>query len=75
MNEHMAINEVLFMQIRLFRQFRERYAKSPKTANDLWDRFGIWSYIEDCYDIFHLMGDESILDDIADLMKLKGAVI
>ena len=54
------INEILFMEIRLLGEFCQKYK--------------IWQYIESCYDVFHINGDEYNLDEISTVLKAKGAI-
>ena len=75
MNVSIGINEVLFMEMRLFRQFRERFGQSASKTNELWNAYGIWNYIEDCYNTLHVSGDEYILSDITEILRSKGAFI
>lgn len=58
------LDEVLFMQARLFRMFRESKGLSAEEANRVFDSQGIWAFLESCYDALHLEGDEAILSDI-----------
>ena len=71
----MMINEVLFMEVRLLRQFCEEHGLSMASANSLFDAHGIWHYIEECYDVLHMSGDEYILGDIDGILAAKGAVL
>ena len=66
------IDEVLFAQVRLFRMFCERFGLEPSSGNSLWNEFGIWGFIEGCYDTLHLSGDESALDDIQTKLAFHG---
>jgi len=66
------MNEITFMEIRLFRMFRERYNKQAKDVNQLFEKYGIWTYIEECYDTLHVMSDECALRDITDILVTNG---
>lgn len=68
------LNEVLFMEIRLFRLFLGRTGLSPVQANRLFKEQRIWSYIEDCYDSLHLQGDETILEEIMGILNARKAL-
>lgn len=54
------IDEVLYMQVRIFRMFCERTSIDPQVANRLFLQAGVWRYIAECFDILHLGGDELI---------------
>ena len=69
------IDEILFMEARLLRQFTERYHIDHLKANTLFNQYKIWDYIERCYDYFHTCGDDYILDDITEVLHAKGAMI
>ncbi len=67
------LDEVLFMETRLFSEFLLRFSMKPKDANRIFEQYGIWNYIEQCYDVLHMSGDEYILNDIVLILKRKGA--
>ena len=69
------LNEVLFMEVRLFRQFCEKRGLPAASVNNLFNSYGIWQFIEDCYDVLHMSGDEYILNDIGNILRAKGAAI
>ena len=66
------IDEVLFAQVRLFRMFYERFGLDPSSANSLWNEFGVWEFVEGCYDSLHLSGDEAALVDIQAKLAFQG---
>lgn len=66
------INEILFMEIRLFRMFHEKHHLSMKEVSLLFEQFGIWNYIESCYEALHVSGDECALNDIEQILNSKG---
>lgn len=67
------LDEVLFMQMRLFRMYREHAGLSPKACNALFQEQGIWDFIADCYDYLHLEGDDAVLLDIEAKLANRGA--
>ena len=68
----MATNEILNMQVRLFRKFTQRHQLVPTEAIRLFDRFDILGFIAECYELLHVSGDESILDDVDSIMRNRG---
>lgn len=66
------IDEVLYMEARIFRQFCSTYGYSAAKANGLFNVHKIWQYIESCYDLFHTCGDEYILNDVAAVLQKEG---
>lgn len=69
------LDEVLFMQVRLFRLFRERTGLSSASANEMWEANDIWGFVSRCYDSLHLGGDELALDDVFAKLRHQGAVL
>ncbi|MBR1685153.1 MAG: DUF3791 domain-containing protein [Clostridia bacterium] len=69
------LDEVLFMETRLLRQFGKRFHIDSIGTNSLFNKYGIWDYLERCYDYFHTCGDEYILDDITEVLRAKGVAI
>lgn len=69
------LNETLYMQTRLFRLFCNENKIDSKRANDLFLRYKIWDYIDKCYGLLHLSGDESALDDINKILSRNGVAL
>ena len=66
------IDEVLYMQVRIFRMFCERAGTDPRVANRLFLQAGVWKYIVDCFDSLHLGGDELVYEDVQRLLRRQG---
>lgn len=66
------LNELIFFETRIFRMFCEKLQVSPVDANKLFEKYGIWKYIEDTYDMLKLNGDECAVNDIWEILKVKG---
>ena len=69
------INEMLYMENRLFRMFQDQYHTTPARTNQIFNAHQIWNYIEQTYDMLHLNGDESALAEIVSLLRVNGAVL
>ena len=69
------LDEVLFMEMRVFIEFLHRFSMKPKDANYIFEKHGIWNYIEDCYDVLHMNGDEYVLNDVVMILQKKGALL
>ena len=69
------IDEVLYMEARIFREFHSRFGFSSRKANEIFNQYKIWEYIESCYDLFHTCGDEYILNDIVSVLRKEGVAI
>lgn len=66
------LDEIIFFEARVFRRFCEQVKVSPTEANKLFDKYGIWKYIEDGYDMLHLSSDECAIEDILEILKVNG---
>lgn len=66
------LNEVVFFETRIFRMFCEKLKVSPVDANKLFEKYGIWKYIEDTYDMLHLSSDEYALKNILEILMVNG---
>lgn len=72
MNE---IDQLLFMQVRILRLAAEEWETTVQKASEIFDRYGIYKYIEECYDVFHMEGDYAVLDEIRTYLRCKGVDI
>lgn len=52
--------------------FCENLQVSPVDANKLFEKYGIWKYIEDTYDMLHLSSDEYALKNILEILRVNG---
>lgn len=69
------INELLYMETRVFREFCNRYHLPSEKVNNIFNSHNIWNYIESCYELLHVNGDDYILKDIECLLKKQGVVL
>lgn len=70
----MLLDEVLYMEVRIFREFLERFKIKAADAYALFERNDIWGYIESCYDVLHMNGDECVLNDVQRILSRNGAI-
>ncbi len=70
----MLLDEVLYMEVRIFREFLQRFKMKASDAYRVFEENEIWSYIESCYDTLHMSGDECVMDDIQRILKRNGAL-
>lgn len=71
----MLLDEVLYMEVRVFREFLKRSQMKPAEAYDLFERNDIWHYIESCYDVLHMAGDECVLNDICRILRKNEVLV
>lgn len=64
--------QILYMQARMLRQAAEKWDISMEDVTKIFVKYGVLQYIEECYGIFHVQGDEAILEDIGQYLKNRG---
>lgn len=69
------IDEILYMETRVFSDFCKSKNISAREANRLFNLCDIWNYIETCYDSLHLSGDDSVMADVEMIMRKRGALL
>ena len=52
--------------------FCEKLKVSHVDANKLFEKYGIWKYIEDTYEMLHLSSDEYALKNILEILRVNG---
>lgn len=67
--------QIIYMQTRIVRLASERWNMSIKDVVEMFSRFEVLQYIENCFGIFHMEGDEVILEDVTEYIRNKGAVV
>lgn len=63
------------MQCWVFRMAQMKWKISAKYCAKLFEKYDIWGFIEECYDILHLNGYSCVLSDIEILLKNKGVMV
>ena len=67
--------QILFMQTRLVRAASEEWNMTLSEVNELFEKYGIYRYISDCWGIFHVEGDMAVLYDIRDYLRSKEVAV
>ena len=67
--------QITFMQARIVRLATQEWGLSMHAVNALFQKYGIYAYIEKFWDPFHIEGDFAVLDDVRQYLEKKGAVI
>ncbi len=66
------LDEMLFMQTRLFSLFCQRHPSVNSVEMDkIFRDNGIWDFIEKGYDGLHTEGDEAIYEEIMDILRKR----
>lgn len=71
MNER---QQILYMQARIMRLASGKWSRPIEAIAELFARFQVFQYMEACFGIFHVEGDEAILEDVARYLENKGAI-
>ena len=63
------------MQCWLFRNAQVKWNKTPSETADLFGRYGLFKYIEDCYELLHVSSYSSALNDLEEILAVNGVNI
>lgn len=69
MNER---QQIIYMQTRIIRLASEEWSKPVEIIARLFVKYDVLQYIEECFDIFHVEGDQAVLEDVTTYLKNKG---
>lgn len=67
--------QIIYMQARIIRLASEKWNMPVEKIADLFAKHGVLQYIEQCFGIFHLEGDEAILEDVTSYLNKRGLAI
>ena len=65
--------QILYMQVRILRMCKERFGLSFKQAAELFRKFNVPDFIEKCFGIFHVEGDDAVFEETKAYLLAKGA--
>lgn len=65
--------QITFMQARLVRMISERWNMTIPNVASMFQTKGVFRFIRECFDTFHVEGDEAIYDDVEEFLISKGA--
>ncbi len=66
--------QIIYMQTRLIRLASEKWNRPIDQIARLFAKHGVLKYIEECFEIFHVEGDEAILEDIEGYLRNRGVI-
>lgn len=64
--------QILYMQTRLIRLASEKWNMSIEKLAEIFTEYKVLQYIEKCFGIFHVEGDEAVLEDVERYLKNRG---
>lgn len=66
--------QIIYMQARIIRLASEKWNMPIEKLTETFTKYKVLQYIEKCFGVFHVQGDEAVLEDIENYLKIKGAV-
>lgn len=64
--------QIIYMQARMVRRAAEKWKISIEDTTKIFVKYRVLQYIEECFGIFHVQGDEAVLEDIEEYLKNRG---
>ena len=64
--------DIFMLQVRLYRMLQIRLGFSPEACNEMFDRFDLFDYIAQCYEEYHMQGDEANFSDVMEYLRRQG---
>ncbi len=63
--------QIIYMQVRLMRLTSEMWNKPVEMIADVFSRYGVFRYIEECFELFHVEGDGAVYEEIMSYLTNK----
>ena len=60
------------MQCWVFRKAQTKWNMPPKRCAELFQKYDIFGFIADCYDLLHVSSYQCALDEVEDILRSKG---
>lgn len=64
--------DVADMQCWAFRLAQDRWGVSARACADVFEKYGLLGFIEECYGILHVSGYESVVDELETIVRRRG---
>lgn len=68
-------SQIVFMQVRLLRLAAEEWNTTIQKANEIFDKYNLLKFIEECFDVFHMEGDCAVFEEIQTVLRCRGVNI
>ena len=62
------INDFIIFCIEIF---KEKKQMTGKEAHELFEKYDVFQYLENGYDILHTQGDQWIVEDIEEFIRIR----
>ncbi len=74
MNNTDRKNDIFMLQVRLFRLAQLKWGVSAEECDIIFEKYDVNSYIETCYEEYHVQGDDANLLDIESYIENRKAL-
>lgn len=64
--------DITDMQCWVFRMAQKKWKISAKECTDIFKKYDILGFIEECYDTLHLSSYQAALDDVEEILASNG---
>ena len=64
--------QILYMQTRLIHLAASEWNMSVDEVIDCFSKNKVYDYISECWELFHVEGDEAVLSEISDYIRERG---
>lgn len=64
--------DTFMLQVRLYRMLQNRLGLTSAECNDVFDKYGLFDYIAQCYEEYHMQGDEANYADLLEYLRRQG---
>ena len=63
------------MQCWVFRKAQKRWNMTPDQCAKVFEKYDLLGYISDCYGLLHVSSYQRALEDIEEILRLKGVEV
>ena len=63
------------MQCWVFRKAQKKWNKTPGECALLFQKYDLFSFISDCYDLLHVSSYQCALQDVEEMLLSKGVAV
>ena len=67
--------QITYMQARIIWLASEKWNVPVKEIGRIFSEFRVFRFIRDCFELFHVEGDEAVLEEVESYLEYKGARI
>lgn len=67
--------DITDMQCWVFRMAQKKWNITARECAEIFKKYNIFGFIEECYDTLHLSGYQAVLDDVEMILSGNGVVL